>query len=228
MVARMITPRAIISGFIGAHEGALSLNPDDNGNWYDPARYLAKPKQLPQRRGMGLLVGSKFGVTAYSLVHYRVRKGAPLATAIHVTRPDINAITFDLAIEIGFELFFLEPALDRLDWNRVTPSVVDKAWGSGPGTAVELLQQLIGVAADGCIGPGTVTAYAAWIAQLGEERAAAAWCSKRLAFDHTLATNGGPHDPDAAFENGWDARSRSFLPGTPWWRQAGATAAGSR
>ena len=210
-----MTPRNFISGFIGTHEGKLSLKAADNGNWYDPARYLAGKKQA---RGLGQLVGSMYGVTAYALVRYRVRKGMALAKALKVTPADIATLDLATAIDIGVELYFLEPGFDRLPWNRVTASIMDKGWGSGPDRAVRMLQQLVGVAIDGKLGPKTAAAYARYIALHGEERAAREWCAARIAFDTILASNDGPNDPDRLFINGWNNRSRSFLPGTAWWK----------
>jgi lysozyme family protein len=202
-----------IRGYITAHEGVLSLNPADNGNWYDPARYAAG---LPQRRNMGKLVGSKFGVTAYALAAYSGRT--------NITAADIAAITLDLAVAIGTELFFHRPGFDRLAWNRVTASIVDKGWGSGPGTATRLMQRMIGVLQDGSIGPKTQDAFAAFIAAHGEDGAATIWAGVRDAFDHALATNEGPNDPDRIFYHGWLNRTASFLPGTRWWAQWSAAA----
>jgi lysozyme family protein len=214
-----MSPKDFIAGFIGTHEGGLSTHPADNGNWYDPSRYLA---QDPQRRGMGVNVGSKCGVTAYALVRYRVRKGMPRDRALRVSLADMAAIDLATAIEIGIELYFKEPGFDSLPWNHVTAAILDKAWGSGPGTAIDMLQVMIGASTVGGIGPDTRAKYTAFLARHGEETAAHLWCDQRIAFDTHLATNQGPNDPDKAFINGWNNRSRSFLPGTPWWRNFGA------
>ena len=215
----MIPPRDIIADFIGVHEGALSVRTADNGNWYDAARYRAGK---PQARGQGVLVGSKFGVTAYALVAFRERQGTRPAQAQAVRRADIEAITLAKAIEIGVELYFRAPGFDRLVWNRVTASILDKAWGSGPGRAIKLLRPLLGLPAAGTIDDALVAAYAAWIARVGEETAAHLWCDARIAFDRGLGSNEGADDPDRIFVAGWNNRSRSFLPGSPWWRKAGA------
>lgn len=208
-----LTPSRFIRGYIQAHEGGLSLNPADNGNWYDPARYAARQ---PQRRNMGKLVGSKFGVTAYALASYSGKT--------NITAADIAAITLELAVTIGMELFFHRPGFDRLVWNRVTASIVDKGWGSGPGTAARLMQRMIGATQDGSIGPKTQAAFAAFITLRGEEGAAKAWADVREAYDKGLATDEGPNDPDLQFLNGWNNRTASFLPGTPWWGQWSAAA----
>lgn len=215
----MISPRDVIADFIGVHEGVLSVHPADNGNWYDPVRFRARLKQL---RGVGTLVGSKFGVTAYALVRYRLRTGMQRDAALSVRRADMAALDLKTAIAIGVELYYLEPKLVQLAWNRVTASILDKAWGSGPDRAIRMLQELLGFSKpDGDLGPNTSAAYAAWIMSHGEDAAAHLWCDKRIAFDHSLGSNEGEHDPDRVFVGGWNNRSRSFLPGTPWWKKAG-------
>lgn len=203
-----MSPRDFIAGFIGQHEGGLSKHPADNGNWYDPDRYR---KGQRQTRGFGDNVGSKYGVTAYTLNAARgVVLSAPAVAAAMAN------LTLDDAVEIGMHLYYERPGFSRLAWNRVTASVLDKAWGSGPGRAVAMLQQLIGMKADGVIGPATAAAYAVWVGRLGEEEAAARWADKRISFDQSLVS--GPDDRDGAFINGWNNRTRSFLPGSPWWR----------
>ncbi|WP_420142798.1 glycosyl hydrolase 108 family protein [Sphingomonas sp.] len=201
-----LTPREFIAGFIRAHEGALSMRADDNGNWYDPARFKAG---LPQRRNAGKLVGSKFGVTAYAVASFR--------DTADITAADIAALTIEEAIDIGVHLYFDAPGFAKLPWDRVTASIVDKGWGSGPKTAIKMLQGLIGVGQDGKIGDLTVAADVDWRSTLGEEKAALAWAQRRIAFDTGIATNEGAKDPDRVFLKGWTNRTNSFLPGTPWW-----------
>lgn len=207
-----MTPEAFISGYIRDHEGGLSLDPADNGNWYDPARYAA---QLPQRRGLGALVGSNYGVTAYALAAFTGK------TAI--TAADIKVITPDLAQRIGLSLYVIKPGFSALPWNRVTASIIDKGWGSGTGTAAKMMQRMIGVTPDTSIGPATVKAFTAFIATHGEDGAARLWCAVRETYDKGLATDEGPADPDAKYLKGWNNRSESFLPGTPWWNAWSAT-----
>lgn len=217
----IMSPRALFAGFIAAHEGELSVHPNDNGNWYDPARYR---QQLPQRRNMGVNVGSKYGVTASALIAYRLHKGMALQWALNVTRETMAALDLETAIDVGVVLFYEQPGFAKLPWNRVTMSIVDKGWGSGPGTAIDMLQELIGASTAGGIGPETTAKYVAFIAQHGEEASARLWAEKRKAFDLIVATNQGANDQDRVFLNGWNNRTNSFLPGTTWWRQAGGAA----
>lgn len=179
-------------GFIDTHEGGLSLDPADNGNW------------TGARRNSGRLVGSKYGVTAAALAAYR---GVNVST---IAAEDIATLTRDEAVALGVQNYYTKPGFDRLPWNRVTMSVVDKGWGSGPRQAIRLLQRMVGVADDGLLGPKTAEAYRKFIADNGEEQAARKWAEVRIAFDTSL------NQP--RFIRGWNNRTRSFLPGTPWWK----------
>jgi lysozyme family protein len=206
-VRDMQTIRQFIEGFIRQHEGGLSLHPADNGNWFDPSRFAGG---LPQKRNLGVLVGSKYGVTAYPLALHRKIK--------NVTRQMMADLTLAEAVDIGVSIYYDKPGFSRLPWDRVTASIVDKGWGSGPSQSIKLMQRMIGVAADGIIGPATVRAYNAWRASLTEEKAAEHWAAVRRRFDLSLTTNNGPNDPDKKFIRGWNNRTDSFLPGTAWWK----------
>lgn len=194
-----ITPREFVGGFIRTHEGGLSMRPEDNGNWTGGAR------------GVGRLVGSKFGVTAATLAKYR---GVPLSS---ITRAAMAALTIEEAINIGVALYYVAPGFDRLPWDRAAAAIFDFAWGAGPARATILLQQLVGARADGRLGPATAAAYRAWRARLSEDDAARAWGKVRDSFYERIATNDGPDDPDRIFLKGWKNRTASFLPGMSWW-----------
>lgn len=184
-----------IGGFISTHEGGLSLDPADNGNW------------TGGHRGAGQLVGSKFGVTPGALAAYRN------VLPSSITKDMIVRLTREEAVALGVANYYQAPGFDKLPWNRVTASIVDKGWGSGPRQAIKLLQRMLGINADGAIGPATVAAYNAFLAREGEEAAARKWADVRITFDTSL---GQPR-----FIKGWNNRTRSFLPGTPWWEQWG-------
>lgn len=192
-IAKSKTIVDFIAGFIDAHEGGLSLDPADNGNYQGG------------KRGDGALVGSKYGVTAPALAAYRG------VSPYSITAKAMADLTRDEAIKIGVSLYYEQPGFARLPWNRVTLSIVDKGWGSGPAQAIKLLQRMVGVTADGKIGPQTIAAYEAFLARHGEEGAARRWADVRMAFDASL------NQP--RFLNGWNNRTRSFLPGTKWWAE---------
>lgn len=183
-----MTPQEFIAGFIGDHEGGLSLDPADNGNY------------TGGKRGVGALVGSKFGVTAAALAAYR---GVPASS---ITAKAMAALTKDEAVAIGLKNYYHAPGFDKLPWNRITASIVDKGWGSGPGQAIKLMQRMIGVPDDGKIGPKTVEAYRDWL----EAHQAETWARMRTTFDASL------NQP--RFTKGWNNRTNSFLPASMWWQ----------
>ena len=99
------------------------------------------------------------------------------------------------------------PLYQRKYWNACRCSelpagldlcVFDTAVNSGPGRAVKLLQQCIGVPADGAIGPTTIAAVSQFkgsaLLMLIEE-----YCSARQAYLISLPTFG-------TFGKGWTAR----------------------
>ena len=185
-----VTPAAFISGYIQAHEGVLSMDPDDHGNWHH-----------------GMLVGSKFGVTGDVLALHRKVTG--------VTAHDMASLTLNEAVLIGVDLFYDAPQLDLLPWNRVTASVLDMGWGAGPKQAIMLLQRMIAVADDGAVGIFTVRTDVAYLREHGEDAAARAYGQARNDFyDRIIAAR----PSNAKYRNGWRARTASFLPGTAWWR----------
>ena len=187
--AAAVTPAAFIQGYIRAHEGGLSLDPVDRGNWH-----------------RGQLVGSNFGVTGDVLALHRKVAG--------VTAAQMAALTLAEAVTIGVDLFYDAPRLDLLPWNRLTASVLDMGWGAGPKQAIKLLQRTIAVADDGQLGLYTARAFAEFLRDHGEEAAARFYGQARNAFyDQIIAARPG----NAKYRNGWRNRTASFLPGTAWW-----------
>ena len=203
----MMTPRTFMAGAIKAHEGGLSLRPEDNGNWFDPVRYK---KGLPQKRGLGKLVGSKYGVTAYAL--------AAFTRDDNIEAWEMKAMTFDTAVDIAEHIYVKAPRLNLLPQNRVTLSLIDMGWGTGPVQAIKLWQRMIGANDDGKIGTESINKTKAFFEKHGEEQAARLWGAVRDKFYTQIATNEGPNDPDRIFLKGWKNRTASFLPGTTWWK----------
>lgn len=201
-----MTPSVFIERFIKDHEGGLSMDPADNGNWFDTARLA---KGLPQRRNYGKLVGSKYGITAYALAEHRGVK--------NITAGDIANLKIEEAVAIGVRSYINRPGFDKLPWNRVVAAAVDAGWMSGPTKGIELLQRACGADDDGNLGPLTVCAFKIALDKHGEGEMALRLCAERKKFYQILATNEGPNDPDRRFINGWRNRADSFLPGTKWW-----------
>jgi len=190
--AGYITPAELIRGFIQTHEGGLSLDPKDHGNYYPD----------------GVLIGSKYGVTGAALAAYRKRNGIDTP----VNKQTMAELTLEEAVDVGVQGYYAGPGFGALPWNRVTMSVVDMGWGAGPKQAIKLLQRMVGAEDDGAIGEETARKYQAFLLQHGEETAARVYGERRDRFYESL------NQP--RFLKGWKNRTASFLPGTKWWREA--------
>lgn len=193
-----MNPTEFTRDYIQRWEGGMSRDPNDAGNW------------STGKKGVGTLLGSNRGVTGRTLAAYRGVKVETLRMA------DIEAITLDVATKIALLLFYEQPGISRLSWNRVTASVMDFGWGAGPASAVKMLQDLIDVDQDAKIGPKTNAAYSALLAQ-GEAFAAGAWWAMREEYYEDLVTR---RPSDAIYLKGWDNRSRYFTPASEWWGRA--------
>ena len=180
------TPAQFFKTTILVHESARhSVDPKDKGNWFN-----------------GVLVGSKYGVTGAALAAYRGVKTTTFA--------QMAALTEAEAIDLGLKGYYRVNGIDLLPWDEVLASVVDLAFNAGPQAAVKVLQELVGVAADGQAGEKTRDAYRAWRCKHTAESAMTLWTSARIAFYVGLK--------NARYINGWTNRAKSFAPGTPWWK----------
>lgn len=111
-------------------EAGFSDDPDDPGNWTGHAK------------GVGILKGTKYGISAASYPNV-----------------DIANLTIEGAEAIYLPDFWNAVQGDALPW-PLACLVFDCAVNQGQGTARVTLQQALGVAADGKIGPATLTAAA--------------------------------------------------------------------
>src|SRR5687768_3478302 len=105
------------------HEGSLSLDPTDRGNWTSGIV------------GVGKLKGTKYGISAMSYSHL-----------------DIKNLTLDQAKQLYRADFWSKVNGDALP-DGVAFQLFDFAVNSGVGTAIRYLQRAIGVADDGVWGP---------------------------------------------------------------------------
>lgn len=105
------------------HEGGLTLNPADRGNWTSGVI------------GMGKLNGSKFGISAMSY-----------------PTEDIRNLTWARAKEIYRRDFWNKLDADRLH-DGVAYQLLDFAINSGVKTAIRAYQRALGVPDDGVFGP---------------------------------------------------------------------------
>lgn len=186
----MMTPKQFAAGTLMGHEGGLSIDRDDRGNWYK-----------------GKLVGSKYGVTGATLAAYR--------KTANISAEDMAELTRDEAVEICLSLYFRKPRFDDLEWNPVTVSIVDMGYNAGPATATIIMQKMIGVGADGRIGHRTLAAFEEYVEDHGVEQAAHDYCDGRIAYYERIIAK---RPRNSKYRKGWQNRAKSFLPATKFWR----------
>lgn len=147
------------------HEGGFTRDRNDPGNW------------TGGKVGLGVLKGTKYGIAANTYGHL-----------------DIENLTPDDAAGIYVKDYLLPLRADRYG-PALAYQMFDTAINSGVGRAALLLQEALGVAQDGVIGPVTLTA----VEQLGDFRAAIGQLSARLDFMTDL-------DVWSQFGRGWGRR----------------------
>lgn len=108
--------------------GALSLDPNDNGNW------------TGGKKGSGDLRGTKWGISASAYPQL-----------------DIAALTRESAIGIYWKDFWMPLQGDKLP-PRLSICLFDCAVNQGVETAVKLMQAALQIQTDGVMGPVTVAA----------------------------------------------------------------------
>lgn len=175
-------PSDFLALVIDRWEGGYQSYASDSGNW------VTRPD------GTRIKIGTMRGVTPAALAQHRGIEPWTLTPA------DMQAVTRDEAVEIGLVHYYREPGLDRLLWEPATAALLDFGWMSGPRQAVLSLQRLVGVMADGDIGPLTVTAYAAWESRLGPLGALEAVHDMRASFYRHLAEI---NPANGQFVQGW-------------------------
>lgn len=199
-----MTPEKFVSTTLMKHEGKLSMDPDDSGNWFDRGRYR---RGLGPKRGRGELVGSKYGVTAHALANFLKVDCVTKETMVELNR--------DVAIAIALEDYYRKPKIETLEpYTRVHLAVLDMAYNAGPTRAIKLLQAAIGAAADGKLGPQTRRMFKDYVLRFGEEQLMVSYTHKRKDYYRSLRNR--------KYEKGWIRRADSFLPGTSWWSNAGS------
>ena len=194
----MISPLEFLKLVVARWEGGYQSYADDAGNW------------VALRDGTRRKVGTMRGVTPAALAAYR---GVEAST---LTEADMKAVTLDVAADIGRSHYYRQPGLGLLDWGPATAAILDFGWGAGPHQAVLSTQRLIGVAADGAIGPVTVKAYDAWIAAKGWPAATEAVRFMRSDFyRHICEINPANH----RFLQGWLNRADWASAANDDWRK---------
>lgn len=166
-----------------------SLDPDDAGNWSSGVK------------GHGLLIGSNHGVTPAALASFRK---VPVAA---ITLADMRALTLSEAAAIALQDYYNATGINKLPWNAVTASLFDFRYNSG--SAIAVMQRMLGLKDDGAIGPKTVGAYTAWINARTPEQAARTFANVRIErYKHLVEI-----DPaNKKYINGWTNRANYYSP----------------
>lgn len=110
------------------HEGELSLDRDDRGNW------------TSGEVGKGQLKGTKYGISAMSY-----------------PTMDIANLTKEQAKQIYYVDFWMRVKGEKLH-NALAFQLFDAAINHGPGNAIRMVQRAVSVADDGVVGPLTLDA----------------------------------------------------------------------
>jgi Putative secretion activating protein len=113
------------------HEGVLSMDPQDRGNW------------TGGERDKGRLLGSKYGISAASY-----------------PGEDIAGLTLERARELYKRDYWGPAGCDAVP-DPIKFDLFDMAVNSGKGAAVRALQKAAGAAVDGILGPRTLAAVQA-------------------------------------------------------------------
>jgi lysozyme family protein len=146
---------------------------------------------------------TNFGVTIRTLSDYR--HSLTLCTA-----KDVEKLTLAEARRIYKKMYWEEPRFNDLRLSPVlTEMVFDAGVHHGPTQAAKMLQDAIGVEADGIIGAKTL----AMAARLDAPHLAAWFMAERNLFLGRLLTR----DPSqAVFAHGWDKRISEFIKQIPY------------
>ena len=150
---------------------------------------------------------TKYGITHATLAAHRGVKS--------VTAAQVKAMTLAEAEAIYRKSYWIQSGGDVLPVG-LDYAAFDFGVNSGPGRAVRVLQQVVGVAADGKIGPKTLEAVRAYPG--GTVKLIRDYCAARMAFLRGL-TN--PKTGFPANGRGWTIRVTGVDPEGKWASQPG-------
>lgn len=91
--------------------------------------------------------------TSFDLAGGQTKWG--IAQNYHPNIPDVMALTYEQCVQIYFQEYWSAMRAGEFAW-PVSIILADSAVHQGPGTAVKLLQETLGIAADGIVGPLTL------------------------------------------------------------------------
>lgn len=189
----MLTPVEAFKLSIEKWEGLYQADPADVGN-----------VKLPD----GSVVGTMRGVTPGAWAQFLNR---PVRD---ITPQMMKAISLNDAARVYEQNYYRVPGLVQFEWGPSVDVVADIGWGSGPRRGIVALQSLSGAQADGAVGPKTIAAHKAWIAELGDAATIRALYNWRAAWYNLIVER---HPTNRKFLKGWLNRAKWQTIDTPWW-----------
>lgn len=220
----MKTPREAAAHAIETWEGLYQDSPVDHGNLikladgsiFPPMRSDGRRSSAPaeKRRAMAakpgsVVIGTMRGVTPDVLARFKNLAPEALTPAI------MKATTLEDAVAIWEASYYRGPGFDRLKWCAAVEVFTDIGWGSGPVTAVKMLQRLVGAHPDGMIGPRTVELFNEWVEGREPAGAVTAIADVRVRFYESIVAK----DPSQRkWLTGWRRRANYYRPTNAiWW-----------
>lgn len=144
---------------------------------------------------------TKGGVDIRSLIAYRGHD---------CTADDVKNLTMDEWTSIATEMYWHKPKYDELPdciSDHTASEIFDIGWVSGTGTAIKLLQRIVGSEADGVLGPNTFTACDKYVSQYGDSALCNALVDARIRFFRDIVEN----DPSQEkWLHGWINRAETY------------------
>ncbi len=141
------------------------------------------------------------GVTQATWDAYSEQSGLEAKSVKNLTPSDIQSVYYDN--------YYKGPSIDMITPLKTQGVLFDYAVNSGPATAVKELQRIVGVNADGIIGPKTSKAVTMFGKKYGDEALARVLLEKRRKYLQGLAKN-NPKKHGGSL-NGWMNRLDNLI-----------------
>jgi len=138
---------------------------------------------------------TKYGITLRTLEWWRKRP---------VTVEDVKNLSLDEAREIYIAMYIKAPGFDKVPESMLQLQLVDFGVNSGPGAAILNLQEILGVPADGKLGPRTLEA----LSQADLNKVNIALLKRRLMMIARIVKR---DNKQVAFLMGWIKRVLEFI-----------------
>lgn len=194
------SPRDAIAFTIGKWEGLWQEQPQDSGNY------------AHCEDGTTRLVGTMRGVTPDAYARYL--DVDPCTITAERLQQEVTA---EIAADIAMTGYFVPGQFNTLTWCPLVDVAFDASFMSGASRAIKMLQECVGTAVDGGIGPQTREALDLYLEATPIEDACNRLADIREAFYISISQ---PGTKNAIYRQGWLNRSKFMRPGNPtWWKR---------